>query len=219
MNAKYRIYIDFDGTIALNDVGDKLFQTFAGEGWEKPIREWAEGHISSKEVFIRECKMMHLTRDTLDAFSNEQRLDPTFKNFIAHCDQNGYPVTILSDGLDLYINKILKNHGFENIPVRSNRLIFENETRVRPEFPYFDKGCTQCGNCKGYHIRKDRIDGETIVYVGDGLSDRCGVAESDIIFAKDDLEKFCIEKTIPYYRFDNFKDVLNKFIDITNGGQ
>jgi 2-hydroxy-3-keto-5-methylthiopentenyl-1-phosphate phosphatase len=47
-----------------------------------------------------------------------------------------------------------------------------------------------------------------IVYIGDGLSDRCGVEKSDIVFAKDDLKTFCIENKIDFYEFENFEDIL-----------
>lgn len=210
MKKNIKIFTDFDGTIALNDVGDKLFSTFADVNWEQPIQDWKDGLISSKELYIREWAMTKVTKEQLKQFCDAQQIDPYFKEFVDFCDRNSYTITVLSDGFDFYIQRILKNNGFDALEIYANKIIFENEDKVRPEFPYFGKGCPNCANCKGYHIGASRKDGELIIYIGDGLSDRCGVSHADVIFAKDDLKKYCIEEKIPFYEFNNFNDVLTK---------
>ncbi len=204
-----KIFTDFDGTISINDVGDKLFETFGQNGWKQAIEEWKAGLISSKECLSRCCAVTPITPKQFADFADKQQLDPHFKDFIVYCNEHNYPVTVLSDGLDNYIKRILSKYGFGDLPVIANHLVFENENTIRPEFPYFGLGCPNCANCKGYHI-KNPNNNELIVYIGDGLSDRCGAEKADIVFAKNDLKSFCLEKNIDYIEFENFFDVHEK---------
>lgn len=210
----FQIFTDFDGTIALNDVGDQLFKEYAGPEYLEPILEWKAGEITAKECLIRECSITKITEHNLHEFSDKQEIDPYFGEFVRYCQSHNYPITVLSDGLTIYIKRILSKNGFHNLDVYANELVFLNHNKIKPEFPYYEKGCLSCGNCKGYQIKKLSQDGRKIVYIGDGLSDRCGVEESEIIFAKDDLKLYCQQNNIDFYAFDNFKNVLDKLIEI-----
>ena len=48
---------------------------------------------------------------------------------------------------------------------------------------------------------------DIIVYVGDGISDRCPVRYADIVFAKHSLVSYCQRQNISYYRYRTFGDV------------
>ncbi len=208
-----KIYCDFDGTAANNDVGNLLFRTFADNRVYDIVNSWKEGKISSKECLIEECRIARVTRTELENFVNSQELDPFFKNFVEFSQSKNLEVEIVSDGLDFYIERILKNHALDSIvKVHSNRLIFIDQNQIKPEFPYYEQGCGHCANCKGYHVRKARENHNPIVYVGDGLSDRCGANEADIVFAKTgrDLLDYCRQSQISHFEFQNFQDVLNK---------
>ena len=205
---KFKIFCDFDGTIAINDVGNELFNQFASPEWLTAVQEWKDGKISSKECLERECAVTTLSREDLKAFCDRNPIDPTFRQFAEYCREKRYPIEILSDGMDTYIDGILARESLDWIPVRSNKMVFVDSTHIRPEFPYWEHTCGVCGNCKGYHLRNAR-DGESIlIYIGDGLSDRCGVKEADITFAKDELIDFCRENGYNYIVYRNFRDVL-----------
>jgi len=205
---KFKIFCDFDGTVAINDVGNELFDAFATEEWKTAVEEWKEGKISSKECLERECAATSISREDLKAFCDRNPIDPTFRDFANYCRAQNYPIEILSDGMDAYIEEILRRESLDWIPLRSNKMIFIDSTHIKPEFPYWEHTCGMCGNCKGYHLRKAR-DGESIlIYIGDGLSDRCGVKEADIIFAKDELIDYCRENGYNFIVFNNFRDVL-----------
>ncbi|MFQ5824376.1 MAG: MtnX-like HAD-IB family phosphatase [bacterium] len=205
-----KVFCDFDGTAAKNDVGNLLFRTFADSRSLDIVKLWKQGLISSKECLIEECRLARVTRQQLEHFADSQQLDPFFKKFVFYCHKNGIEVELVSDGLDFYITRILNNHGLDEIVnFSSNHLVFLNNNQIKPEFPYHDQGCGRCGNCKGYHVRKGRYGRNPVFYVGDGLSDRCGAQEADIVFAKRDLLKFCQENQIPHFEFNDFRDVLN----------
>jgi len=209
--AKFKIFTDFDGTISINDVGDALFEQFTDTDWEQVVLDWKMDKISSREVFSHGCEKTRITKQQLEAFSDEQQIDPFFKDFVEYCQEKSYPITVLSDGLDFYIRRILDHYGFNDLKVFANQLVFLDYNQIKPEFPYYGKGCLVCGNCKGYHLRKFRQQGDILVYIGDGYSDRCAVPETDILFAKRDLKEYCMEKNIAFHEFENFNDVLEKF--------
>ncbi|MFQ5864080.1 MAG: MtnX-like HAD-IB family phosphatase [bacterium] len=206
-----KVFCDFDGTVAKNDVGNLLFRTFADGRCFDIVNLWKKGVISSKECLTEECRIARVTREELEHFADAQQVDPYFKEFVVYCQKNRIQVEILSDGLDFYIERILKNHGLvPMVNFRSNHLVFVNRNQIRPEFPYYEKGCGKCGNCKGYHIREARTQGKHVIYVGDGLSDRCGAKEADLVFAKRDLLKFCQQNQIPHFEFKDFGEVFNQ---------
>jgi 2-hydroxy-3-keto-5-methylthiopentenyl-1-phosphate phosphatase len=210
----FQIFTDFDGTVALNDVGDQLFQTYAGPRWIEPVLKWKEGAITSKECLTQECSLARVNESELEAFSDRQIIDSSFADFVSYCRAKAYPVTVLSDGLTFYIKRILEKNNLSDLEVYANQLIFLDHNQIQPEFPYYELGCLSCGNCKGYHIRTMKQPGQQIVYIGDGYSDRCGVDESDIIFAKDDLKTYCQQEKIDFFEYNNFSEVLDKFVEI-----
>jgi 2-hydroxy-3-keto-5-methylthiopentenyl-1-phosphate phosphatase len=52
-----------------------------------------------------------------------------------------------------------------------------------------------------------RKKGQKVVYVGDGLSDKCAVREAELVFAKGDLSRFCEKEGIRHHLFSDFGDV------------
>ncbi|MGH7597243.1 MAG: MtnX-like HAD-IB family phosphatase, partial [bacterium] len=202
------IFCDFDGTIAQNDVGDMLFQNFAnGPECEKAVQRWIRGEISSRGYYEVAALTTCMNRERLNDFCEAQPLASGFVEFAQFCQKQNWPSIVLSDGLDYYIQRILSRHGLD-LPVFANHLEFINPDRIAVSFPYFEHSCGKCGNCKGYHIRRFARPGERIIYIGDGYSDRCGVQEAEIIFAKGDLAKWCEEKGMEYFRFEDFLQVL-----------
>ena len=206
-----KILCDFDGTTAVNDVGNLFFRTFADGRCHEIVQSWKSGAINSKECLLRECAISRVTRAQFAAFADSQKMDPHFPGFVDYCKSRGFPVSIASDGLDFYIQRVLKNHKLDgDVAFYSNHLVFTSEESITAEFPYFESGCGVCGNCKGFHVQEARKDGSQVVYVGDGLSDRCGALKADIVFAKRgrDLLPFCRENRIQHLEYDDFGDVL-----------
>jgi 2,3-diketo-5-methylthio-1-phosphopentane phosphatase len=206
------VLVDFDGTITENDVGALLFDTFSGNETRKIVGLWVKGLINSKECLQRLCGSVEVSRPDLTEFVLSQKIDGKFRDFVDLCKCRRLRLVILSDGLDFYIKLILEKFGLEKLPFYSNVLGFE-DSRLKPQFPYFDQGCGNCGNCKRYHLLHLKRRKQKVVYVGDGLSDRCAVREADFVFAKDDLRKFCATEGIEHYPFRDFGDVIRVFHD------
>lgn len=201
------IACDFDGTIACDDVGNNLFKTFAGAAWSGPVLRWKAGEISSRECLTQECALAKADTEALDAFIESCTIEPSFISFYRSIQKAGWPFFVVSDGLSYYINRMLYRYALTNIPVYSNTLIV-GENQFIPEFPGYNYTCGKCGNCKTNHLEQWRNKGDNLVYIGDGLSDRCAAENADIVFAKKDLAKYCTEKGIDFVSFSDFDDIL-----------
>jgi len=209
-----KIICDFDGTTAVNDVGNLLFRTFADERCYEIVAAWKTGKINSKECLEQECAITEVSRQELETFADEQDLDPDFPAFVNFCNEHQIEVEIASDGLDFYIERVLKKYKLqETVTAKANHLVFTGEKKISAEFPYFIKGCGHCGNCKGLHVKMARQSNKKVVYIGDGLSDRCGAEEADIVFAKRgrDLISFCRDSNIAHYEYDDFAEILRDY--------
>lgn len=209
-----RIFSDFDGTIAAEDVGDRLSRRFAGPQVSEIIGQYQNGSITARECLTRKCESVEsATEFEVEQFIDQFLLDPTFKGFVEFCRGRDIPLVVLSDGLDVYVKRLLKNNGFADLAYLSNHLEFVLSgaaTKLVPSYPYTDAECHLCGNCKRNHVLTLSADDDIIVYIGDGISDRCPVRYADIVFAKGSLIRYCQEQNITYHEFRNFNDVLQR---------
>lgn len=204
---KIAVLCDFDGTVAQDDVGDLLFETFATAEARDAVDEWTRGKISSRQCLEREAAAARCCPTTLKNFLSGRRLDPYFKDFHDFAQKRGIEVVVLSDGLDFYIEQMLIRNGLGGIEFFANRLRIDGET-LHVEFPWHDMlECTECGCCKTYHLMRYKEDGYFVVYVGNGLSDRCPCESADLVLAKGELLEHCRAKKIGAVEFKNFRDV------------
>jgi 2,3-diketo-5-methylthio-1-phosphopentane phosphatase len=146
-------------------------------------------------------------------FALSQEIDDNFSGFVDLCKCRDFGLAILSDGLDYYIRLILNKFGLGRLSFFSNVLRFR-DGKLAPEFPYFDRGCGKCGNCKRFHLKNLRGKDQKVVYIGDGLSDRCAVTEANVVFAKNDLSAFCRREGIRHHRFRDFGDVSEMLLQL-----
>lgn len=207
----FKIFVDFDGTITKQDVGEAMFLKFGDEVKARIIiQEWIDNQINARESWQMLCNTIeNFDPDQFDKFLDSIEIDDTFNQFINYCNNSGFEVRILSDGLDYYISRILQREELSSIEVFSNRLIFENEKLI-PVFPHTDEECDRCANCKRNHILNYSGGDEYSVYIGDGWSDVCPAQFCDFIFAKNSLLKYCEVNRITYFPFNSFDDVIKK---------
>ncbi|HOX86062.1 MAG TPA: MtnX-like HAD-IB family phosphatase [bacterium] len=208
----WRIFCDFDGTVAQNDVGNLVFTTFGDAShWWALVQAWRDKKIHACELWQKQAAVTRITVEQLDRFVVDQPIDPFFAEFCRRCSEHQLPITVVSDGMDAYIERILRQNGLANLEIRSNRLTIEADGRLQVAFPYLAQSCGSCANCKGLHLRLARQEGAKTVYVGDGYSDLCALAEADLLFAKDDLLSYCQVHHIDCIPYRTFQDVQTLF--------
>jgi 2-hydroxy-3-keto-5-methylthiopentenyl-1-phosphate phosphatase len=207
------VITDFDGTLSLTDVGYEVLLKFSRQGWDDIDRDYCEGRIGSKEAYGRICAILGGTREDMLQFVAENTvIDPHFKEFYAFCRKNGIDVRVVSDGLDFYIDFILRRHGLSDIPFFCNVMTFDDGKPRSIEFPHANETCNKCGTCKSSILESCRAGYGKIVYVGDGYSDLCPARKADLVFAKGILWTRLSKKEQKGVRkFRSFRDVT-KFL-------
>jgi 2,3-diketo-5-methylthio-1-phosphopentane phosphatase len=209
---QFKIFIDFDGTITKKDVGEEIFRKFVDEEVvSRVVEDLLTDKISSRECWENLClAASSIDKIEFDAFIFSQEIEPSLQLFIEYCCKNNFPVIVLSDGFDYYIEKILNKENLGHLKYYSNKLRLTDEGRLIPSFPYFDTECRSSSNFKRNHIIANSGEDDYTVYIGDGSSDFDAVQYVDFIFAKDSLLRFCEMNRITFFPFRNFDDVIVK---------
>ena len=203
----WHILCDFDGTIALRDVTDSLLDRFALDGWEEIEDDWKAGRIGSRECMARQVDLIRVSQAELDAHLDGLEIDPGFADFVALCRAEGIPLTVVSDGLDYAIRRILGRAGLGDLPIVANRLDPIGPDRYRLSFPYANETCAKAsGTCK-CKMAESLTDGKAMsLLIGDGTSDMCAAGSVDLVFAKDKLLAHCRTIALPYVAYRDFSE-------------
>ncbi|MCL2790919.1 MAG: HAD-IB family phosphatase [Desulfobulbus sp.] len=208
----WRILCDFDGTITPFDVTDVLLQRFAHPSWEDVEAQWLGGKITARECMERQVRLLDVPLHLLDAFLDTIPVVDGFVDFAQGCASQGVSLTVVSDGLDYAIRRILSRHGVGALPVIANRLRCLGASKYRLEFPYSIAGCAS-GVCKCAVAKA--MDGE-ILLVGDGHSDCCVAGVSALVLARQGkkLQRHCATEGYPHLIFTDFYDVAARLDEI-----
>lgn len=201
------ITCDFDGTITRTDVGYTLVERYGRPGWKAFEERWRRGEISSAECMRAEFAHVEIGRAELDRFIDSIEVDPAFAPFVAQALQTGRQVTILSDGLDYYILRILERLHLAHLPLLCNRAIFHEDGRLDLEAPYPAVRRDAAGNFKAHHVGVLRQEATHVTFIGDGHSDRGAAQVADRVHAKGELLRYCQEQDIPCHAFEDFGDL------------
>jgi 2-hydroxy-3-keto-5-methylthiopentenyl-1-phosphate phosphatase len=204
MNGPYFVAIDFDGTVTDVDIIDAVLQSFARPEWQEAETLWEQGIIGSRECLERQMSMVDQPLgkllDYIDGFS----IDGTFKDFAGYLDARDIPYAVISDGFQVFIERLLANAGLGQVPVYAN-LLREERGTLRTVFPYSQPDCDSA-NCKCTavsELSKER----SLIVIGDGQSDFCLAHQARHVFTKKKLSGYCRENNIPYTAFVSFAEI------------
>lgn len=213
MGKKLIVFIDFDGTISREDICFSMVEKFAAEGWQDINRLWEQGILSTEECAQQTLDLMQVSPEELERFFAAKKIDESFPGFIQWLWDNVFPVYIISDGYDNYIELVCKKYGI-NLPYYANHLDYEDGWHIK--CCHLDSECRKCGVCKTGIIKKLAGPDYVTVYIGDGYSDICPAGVCDIVFAKKTLAKLCQEQNMQYYSYENFQDVKQTLEELLN---
>ena len=203
---KCHVLVDFDGTITDGDATDMLFGKFALPEWLEIEKDWQTGRIGSRECMARQVDLLRATPEAYDAAVDTVRVDAAFPEFVAICRRHGLDITVVSDGLDRTIERVLARHGLD-LPFYANRLEHVGGDRWRLGFPHAKSDCRMLsGNCKCQFAEGRR--GYATIMIGDGRSDFCVASRSDIVFAKGALARHCAAEGRQHTRIESFEDAV-----------
>lgn len=210
---KFKVFVDFDGTITKIDVGEAVSREFGNaEETDRIVADLLEDKITARKCWeLLFATINKIDVGELDRFIDKMEIDSTFNQFHKYCKENEIEMFVLSDGFDYYINRIFKKENLKQVKFFANNLAINEKGEFVPSFPYFDIECQTSANCKRNHIINNSSDEDFTVYVGDGNSDKYSTQFCDFIFAKNDLLKYCERERISYFPFKNFNDVILRF--------
>lgn len=205
------VFVDFDGTIAVEDTTDLLLERFADARWRDIEEEWKAGRIGSRECMERQIDLVRMTRSDFATFVNSIDIDPAFPRFARLCRELDQRLTVVSDGIDLTVSTVLRRHDLR-LPIKANRLEWMREDRWRLTFPHSRSDCTPlAGNCKCQfaRVREPVLK----VLVGDGRSDFCLASRVDLTLSKGSLTRHCEQNGLPHIPIADFAEAERVYRD------
>ena len=205
-SAPLAILVDYDGTIALTDVGDMLNAELAPPGWEEANADYDAGLVGSRRLMAWEVGMWPPDPSALEELAAAQPHDMGFVPFVARARSAGIPVEVVSDGFGFFIQPALAALGLPDLPVVTASTVFDGNG-ASITFPNGHPSCFVCGTCKRNRVLAHQAAGRAVVFIGDGESDRYAAGYSDIVFAKRSLVRLCLEYGWPFHRWTEFSEI------------
>ncbi len=200
------VLVDYDGTISTVDVSEMLLTRFFGDDWRRDDVQYADGRMGSRTFFRLQVPNFQGRLEDVVAYAEAQPHDPAFAGFVRLADQLRVPVEVVSDGLGFFIAPALERLGVPHVPVVTSRTTFR-DGRLEMAFPNGNPDCLVCGTCKRQRVFAHQAAGRSVVFVGDGESDRYAAAYSDVIFAKDELIDVCRSQGWEFTPWHDFAEV------------
>ena len=207
----FHVYVDFDGTIVPKDATDRILEAYALPQWLEYEEAFQAGRITSRECMAKQVDLIRATPAQFDELIDGIGPDPDFARFVDLCRDHGAEISVLSDGMDRAVARVLGNAGID-IAYRANRLVWLGEDRWKLEYPYISDTCrVQAGNCKCTPHQQVQADAalHRALLVGDGRSDFCLAGRVDLVLAKARLLDHCKANDLPHLAFSDFAEAID----------
>lgn len=200
------ILVDYDGTIALTDVSDTLMAEYVTAEWEARAAEYDAGLVGSRRLIEWEVGLITAPPDALRSLAAGQPHDRGFADLVVRARDAGIPVEVVSDGFGFFIPDALEALGVGDVPVVSADTSFGPDGAT-VAFPNGHPTCFVCGTCKRRRVLAHQAAGRSVVFIGDGESDRYAAGYADVVFAKRALVPICIANGWPFHRWTEFAEI------------
>jgi 2-hydroxy-3-keto-5-methylthiopentenyl-1-phosphate phosphatase len=203
----FAILVDYDGTVALTDVGDTLMAELRTADWEAEAARYDAGLVGSRRLMEWEVGLWAPDPAGLAALAAAQPHDPGFVPLVRRARAAGVPVEVVSDGFGFFIQPALDTLGVGDVPIITSRTTFRPGARPSITFPNGHPTCYVCGTCKRQRVLAHKAAGRAVVFVGDGESDRYAAGYADLVFAKRALVRICLDNGWPFQRWTEFGEI------------
>ncbi|MFP3975275.1 MAG: MtnX-like HAD-IB family phosphatase [Dehalococcoidia bacterium] len=206
---KTLVQCDFDGTVTTEDVSFMLLDAFADGNWREILEEYEQGKISVGHFNREAFSMVSASKqELLDITHARVEIREGFREFADMCGKEGIPLVIVSNGLDFYIEDILRRMGLGDTRVHAALTEFNNNgLRVQYIGP---DGNTLEDNLKGAYIDVFLKDYDCVIYIGNGASDLVPSRKAHHVFATGELRNRCQNSGVEYIPFTSFNDIIEK---------
>jgi 2-hydroxy-3-keto-5-methylthiopentenyl-1-phosphate phosphatase len=201
------IQSDFDGTITEEDVSFALLDAFAQGDWRELFQYYRENKIPVGEFNTRAFAMVKATKaELLKVAREEVRLRAGLHELIDYCQQRGFRFVIVSNGLEFYIDAIMKDAGLGDIEFHAARTQFDSQGL---KVQYIGPDNTPM--LRGFKDAYTKIfleEDPRLVYVGNGPSDVPPALNAHHVFARDGMLEGCQEINLKCTPFNDLNDIV-----------
>jgi 2-hydroxy-3-keto-5-methylthiopentenyl-1-phosphate phosphatase len=205
------IACDFDGTITRRDTLHLIVEEFGTRGlWAAIEPRLRTGEVTLEQAMQEEFATVRATPEQVrDLVLAEAGLRDGFPDLVAWADERGHRLIVFSSGFRSVIEAVLGHWGLGHLPVVSHEARFTPQG-CRLEWSDRGEACAECGRrCKRHDLRAHRRS-EHLVYIGDGISDRCAARTADVVFARADLARDLAIDGVPFVPFEDFVEVRRR---------
>jgi 2-hydroxy-3-keto-5-methylthiopentenyl-1-phosphate phosphatase len=200
------------------DTAEYLLDKFGDKNWRLIDEQLVRGEVTFEESLVKEFLMLKVSEKVmLKALNPITRFRPNFEKLIEYCKQQGFPLIVVSGGLDFSIRHFLGQKGWLN-----SVQIFAPKAKctkhgVVLSFPKrFDQTST---NFKEDLVKHYKNQGKKVVYIGNGWGDYSAAKAADWRMAIDgsQLCQMCKSSELVCERITDFQqavDSIRNWIDI-----
>ena len=204
---KTLIQCDFDGTITREDASFLILDTFGSKDWRRLFQEYREGKVSVGRFNTMAFATVKADEQTLiKLVKDKMEIRPGFRDLLEYCDRQDLKFVIVSNGLDFYIQAILRDVGVCGIEVFAAKSSFG--ARGIDVCYIGPRGELVEDRFKDAYLRLFKEKGYRVIYAGNGVSDFAPASEAYHTFATDDLLAHCLEAKVSCTPFDDFNDII-----------
>jgi 2-hydroxy-3-keto-5-methylthiopentenyl-1-phosphate phosphatase len=206
---KILVQCDFDGTVTEEDTSFFLLDAFAQGDWRQLLREYKEHRMSVGEFNTRAFAMVKADKHKLlEALKGNVKVRAGFHELVNYCLEKGFRLVIVSNGLDFYVEAVLKDLGLRNIEVYAAQASFHPEG-MKVQYVGPDGKRLEDGFKEAYTQTFLKL-GYRVIYIGNGDSDVAPAKYAHHLFATGDLLAYCKENNLKYKPFETFIDIVRE---------
>ena len=194
-----QLYLDWDGTVTERDSLHMVIERFGDLEVFHALERELERDLTLEEVIAAEMATITAPfKEVVGWVLANVRVRDGLQALVEHHD----PI-IVSAGFHEFIAPVLEREG-----VRARVVANKVEASAEGWRASFRPGAT-CPVC-GERCKRNALEpGAAVVYVGDGISDRCVSLAAARVFARDGLASWLAANEVPYEPFGDLGDVLH----------
>lgn len=198
--------IDFDDTIVMGNVMREVLERFAEPGWLDLEAGYNRGEMTVEQFNARALELIGAATpaEIAELVRTVAVPRPGFVELYDWAHWHGWQLAIVSNGLDLYIDPVLRDLGLERVVRHAGRARYIYKWQVRYLSP---RGIEIEDGFKVSYVSAFRAAGDFIVYAGDGQSDVEAAKLSDVVFARSTLWDRLADVHSAIFPFETFDDV------------
>ena len=207
---EYAFFSDFDGTITQRDGTVELIKWYGTEEVRRDEDRFIAGQASHRDIMAAHYRRMRLAPKAYFDVLLSIPMDECFPAFYRALRQAGGALTVLTGSAGESVQRYLDTKGLNGIEVHGNQLICQDGIVLLEEADAVESTLCKlgpCPHCKSKWLQAARALGKEVVYIGDGLTDRCAAAYAHHLFAKATLAEYCSREGIDYIPFHTFDDI------------